>query len=87
MKATPPLSHSEQLIIPDVDKLEKQVTSEGAMFTGLESIDAYQYLLRQIAYVSHTPVTYTDRSFTLSCAGVYDHIATNEIRVRVRLLY
>jgi hypothetical protein len=55
------------------------------MISGIESIDAYQSLLRQIAYISQTPVTYFDRAFTLSCVGVYDKVLTNEIRVRIRI--
>ncbi|CAF2502141.1 unnamed protein product [Rotaria sp. Silwood2] len=83
--AIPSLSKTEQLIIPEVSNLEKQVTKQGAMISGIESIDAYQSLFRQIAYISQTPVTYVDRTFTLSCAGVYDQVFTNEIRVRVRI--
>ncbi|CAF0754565.1 unnamed protein product [Adineta steineri] len=85
LRATPPLSNSEQLIIPDDIKLESQITKEGAVITGVESIDSYQYFLRQIAYISKSPVTYVDRSFLLSCAGAYDRVLTNEIRVRIHI--
>ncbi|CAF1250602.1 unnamed protein product [Rotaria sordida] len=85
LKTEPSLSNTEQLIIPQVSNLDKQVTKDGVMFSGIESIDAYQQLFRQIAYVSQTPVTYVDRQFILSCVGVDDDVVTNEIRVRVRI--
>ncbi|CAF0826469.1 unnamed protein product [Adineta ricciae] len=83
LRATPTLSNSEQLIIPNDENLDHTITKEGAVITGVGSIDAYQYLLRQIAYISKKPVTYVDRSFTLVCNGVYDRVITNEIRVRI----
>ncbi|CAF0822901.1 unnamed protein product [Rotaria sp. Silwood1] len=81
----PSLSNTEQIIVPQVSNLKKQVSNEGVMISGIESIDAYQSLLRQIAYISRTPITYVDRTFTLSCVGLYDKVFTNEIRVRVRI--
>ncbi|CAF1423677.1 unnamed protein product [Rotaria magnacalcarata] len=85
LQAIPSLSNTEQLIIPDAPNLEKQVTNEGATFSGLETIDVYQSLFRQIAYVSHAPITYMDRSFALSCVSVSARVITNEIRVRVHI--
>jgi hypothetical protein len=86
LSAEPSLSDSEQLIIPDVNNnLETDPSKEGLLISGVDSIDTYQSILRQIAYISRSPVTYVDRSFTLSCAGVYDQVFTNEIRVRVRV--
>jgi hypothetical protein len=52
---------------------------------GIDSIDSYQYILRQIAYISKSPVTYVDRTFILSCAGINDQVVTNEFSVRVRI--
>jgi len=66
--------------------LEKDVTKEGAIISGVDSIDYYQYILRQIAYKSDSPVTYVDRAFTLSCSGVDSEVYTNELRVQVRFI-
>ncbi|UJR27982.1 hypothetical protein I4U23_009240 [Adineta vaga] len=85
LRAKPALSNSEQLIIPKDENLDHTITTEGAVITGIGSIDAYQYLLRQIAYISRNPVTYVDRAFTLVCNGVYDRVVTNEIRVRIHV--
>lgn len=85
--AEPILATSEQLILPDNIKQEKDVTEEGVLITGVDSIDSYQYLLRQIAYKSASPVRYIDRAFTLSCAGADEDVFTNEIRVKVRIYH
>lgn len=85
--AQPNLVDSEQLIFPDNIKQEIDVTTEGAMFTGVDSIDSYQSILKQIAYKSRSPARYIDRSFTLSCGGVDDEVLTNEIRVKVRFFF
>ena len=50
---------------------------------GFDSIDKYQYVVRQIAFISKAPVKYADRLFTLSCLTGRDGVVTNEIHVRV----
>jgi hypothetical protein len=85
LTAIPSLSDTEQLISPDFNNLETDVSKEGVMISGVESIDSYQNFLQQIAYISRSPVAYVDRSFALSCAGVSDQVFTNEIRVTVRI--
>jgi len=50
---------------------------------GSASIDSYQFILQQIAYISKSPVKYIDRTFSLVCVGEHDHTSTNEIRIRV----
>ncbi len=89
LSVEPSLFNTEQLIIPDANNnnLETDLSKEGLLVSGVESIDSYQTFLRQIAYVSRSPVRYLDRSFTLSCAGADDQTYTNEIRVRVRFYY
>jgi hypothetical protein len=85
LTAIPSLSNTEQLILPDNINLDKEITKEGAMISGVDSIDSYQNILRQIAYISKSPITYIDRAFTLSCSGVSDQVSTNEIRVQIRI--
>jgi len=87
LTAIPSLSNTEQLILPDNINLDKEITKEGAMISGVDSIDSYQNILRQIAYISKSPITYIDRTFTLSCSGVSDQVFTNEIRVQVRFVF
>ena len=54
--------------------------------SGIDSIDTYQYILRQVAYLAKSPVKYTERTFVLTCSGAHDKISTNEIRLRVRVI-
>jgi hypothetical protein len=87
LTAKPPLSNTEQIILPDDIFQEKDITKEGAMISGMDTIDSYQRILRQIAYKSISPVTYVDRAFILSCNGADEDVYTNEIRVQVRFFY
>ena len=82
--AKPLLSMSEQLILPDNLIREKDLSDAGAYLSGVDSIDSYQHILRQIAYISSSPVTYVDREFLLVCTGATEQVTTNELRVRVR---
>lgn len=53
-------------------------------FSGMATIDIYEKLLRQIKFVSKSPIAYFDRTFSLVCIGTNDRISTNEIRVQVK---
>jgi hypothetical protein len=85
LTAKPPLSNTEQIILPDDIFQEKDITKEGAMISGMDTIDSYQRILRQIAYKSISPVTYVDRAFILSCNGADEDVYTNEIRVQIHI--
>jgi hypothetical protein len=89
LTTSPELSNGEELIIPDgnleTNRPEKVLTRNGAMLSGSASIDMYQFLLQQIAYISKSPVKYIDRTFALICVGAIDQLTTNEIRVRVHI--
>jgi len=50
----------------------------------MATIDIYEKLLRQIKFVSKSPIAYFDRTFSLVCIGTNDRISTNEIRVQVK---
>lgn len=58
----------------------------GAMISGIDSIDTYQRILREIAYISKSPLKFTERTFVLTCLSAHDQISTNEIHLRVRLI-
>jgi hypothetical protein len=85
LTAKPYLSNTEQLILPDDIQQDKEITKDGATIFGTDSIDTYQHILQQIAYISKSPVTYVDRTFTLSCDGVRDQVFTNDFIVRIRI--
>jgi len=54
-------------------------------FSGMATIDIYEKLLRQIKFVSKSPIAYFDRTFSLVCIGTNDRISTNEIRVQIHI--
>lgn len=83
VETKPKLTNHEKLIVVEKNNVEKIFNENGAMITGIDSIDTYQDLLRQIAFISKSPVKYLDRTFTLTCTTGQEETNTNEIRVRV----
>jgi len=89
INTTPDFDQNEQLIVPNeyfqVNNIEKVPTKTGLVLSGMATIDIYEKLLRQIKFVSKSPIAYFDRTFSLVCIGTNDRISTNEIRVQIHI--
>ncbi|CAF1435096.1 unnamed protein product, partial [Adineta ricciae] len=89
INTTPDLSNGEHFIVPDenleINNIRKDLTQTGLVLSGFGSIDTYQFILQQTAFISKTPAKYVDRTFSLVCIGAQEQITTNEVRVRMHV--
>lgn len=83
VRVYPPMNlQYEKLELPmrqlDEKKLYWRQSQDGFLIYGLDSVQNYQHLLRQVTYKNSEPARYSERLFKLVCSDMNGRLVSNE---------
>jgi hypothetical protein len=67
--------------------LEASFNEDGLIITGIDRLQNYEMVLRQVMYVNREPNTLNSRTFTLTCSELNGRFVSNDFTIRVDVVH